>query len=154
MSSAALNEGNPKLPTVQETQQAKESSRLLAACVGHGKSARIKVFNGDDQPIDVPVVALRMLVDILAMMAKGDAVTVVPTHAVLTTQQAANYLNVSRPFFVGLLERKEIPYVKVGSHRRVSFTDVLAYKERTRIERERAMDELTAQAQEDGLGYQ
>lgn len=142
----------PTLPTEQEAKLARESSRLLAACIGHGERARLKVIDGN-QEVDVPVSALRMLVDILAQMADGNAVTIVPYHAELTTQQAADFLNVSRPHLVGLLERNELPYRKVGSHRRILFKDLVEFQQRSRVERKKALDELAAQAQELQQGY-
>jgi excisionase family DNA binding protein len=152
MNTAVLRDDSPKLPTDLEALQAKESSRLLAACIGKGQTARIKVYSGDQQ-IDVPVSALRMLVDILTQMAEGNAVTVVPTHAVLTTQQAADFLNVSRPFLIGLLENREIPFEKVGTHRRIAFAELVKYRERSKSAREAAMNELAAEAQELNMGY-
>lgn len=152
MTAASLRSLPPTLPTEQEVRLARDSSRLLAACIGRGDSARLKVIDGD-QEITVPVSALRMLVDILAQMAEGHAVTIVPYHAELTTQQAADFLNVSRPYVVGLLERNELSYRKVGSHRRILFQDLVAYQQRSRIKRKQALDELAAQAQELGLGY-
>lgn len=142
----------PTLPTEREAKVARESSRLLAACIGQGELARLQVIDGN-QEVDVPVSALRMLVDILAQMAEGNAVTIVPYHAELTTQQAADFLNVSRPHLVGLLERNELPYRKVGSHRRILFKDLVEFQQRSRIERKKALDELAVQAQELGLGY-
>jgi hypothetical protein len=113
-----------QLPTAQEARLAGESSRLLAACIGHGAAARLRVIDGD-QEIEVPVSALRMLVDILAQMARGNAVSIVPIHAELTTQEAADFLNVSRPFLVALAggRRAAVPQGRHASPRDVQGSD-------------------------------
>ena len=140
----------PVLPNPQDAELARTSSRLLAACIGQGQTARLRVIDGDSE-IEVPVSALRMLVDILANMAEGNAINLVPIHAELTTQQAADFLNVSRPYLVGLIDRDELPHHKVGTHRRVLFRDLLAYRERQLKQSREAFAEMAADAQKQGF---
>lgn len=134
----------------EESELARTSSRLLAACIGHGKTARLRVIDGNGV-IEVPVAALRMLVDILTNMAAGNAMSLVPIHAELTTQQTADFLNVSRPYVVGLLERGELAHHKVGTHRRVRFSDLMAYKQAQLSKSKARLVELAKLDQELGL---
>jgi len=103
--------------------------------------------------VSIPTSALRLLLDVLTEIGQGNAVSIIPIHAELTTQEAADVLNVSRPFLVQLLEKGDIPFHKIGTHRRVRYQDVIAYKNRIDAERRKALDELAAQAQELGMGY-
>lgn len=86
-------------------------------------------------------------------MAKGKAVSVIPSDAEITTQQAADILNVSRPHVVKLLEDGVIPFHKVGSHRRIKLKDVERYRQNKADEREEHLSELADQAQELNMGY-
>jgi excisionase family DNA binding protein len=144
-------------PTPDDTQLAQESSRRLTrflAAKGR-KPLRVRIAP-DDEPeetIAIPLSAFRLLNDILTEMAKGNAVTLIPVNAELTTQQAADLLNVSRPFLVEQLEKGVIPYRKVGTHRRIQFNELMAYKHTMDRNRLKALDELSAQAQELDMGY-
>jgi excisionase family DNA binding protein len=139
-------------PSDEDRRIAAESSRQLAALIGKGDKAQLRLIEGDEV-ITVPVSAMRMLVDILAHMAEGEAVTIIPQDAELTTQQAADFLNVSRPFIVKILEEGKLDFHKVGTHRRVYFRDLVAYKEQSMSERQKALEELAKQAQELNMGY-
>lgn len=145
------------VPSDQETEEAKVSSRILSPRIQRNRPLTLRVLDENarekEVTITLPAKAARLLLDILVQMAEGKAVTILPTHAELTTQQAADLLNVSRPFFVQLIESGEIPFRKVGTHRRVLLNDVMAYKERTDVAREKSLDELTELSQELGLGY-
>ena len=103
--------------------------------------------------IALPDEAVRVLVRVLAHMADGDAVTVLPVHAELTTQEAADFLSVSRPHVVKLVEMGALPFRKVGTHRRVLLSDLLEYQQRDQARRRAVLDELTREAQELGLDY-
>lgn len=145
------------VPTEEDTILAKKSSQTLSTYTGDNHPYRtIKLIqdNATTEAITIPATAFHLLVDILAQMAQGNAVTLIPVNAELTTQEAADILNVSRPYLVGLLESGEIPYRKVGTRRRVRYQDVLNYKNHIDTLRMQALDELTAQAQALNMGYE
>ncbi|MBO0611794.1 helix-turn-helix domain-containing protein [Thiothrix fructosivorans] len=141
-----------QIPTQEDAALAVESSRLLAACIGKGESACLRLHDGNDV-MQVPVKAIRLLVEILDAMARGDAVSLIPIHRELTTQEAANILNVSRPYLVKLIESGEIPFHKNGVRRKVLFKDLMEYKQKRDRESMVLLDELTAEAQELDMGY-
>jgi excisionase family DNA binding protein len=141
-------------PSVQEAALARSSGESLARLIRKNGALTLKVTDADrEQPIDLPPGAVLLLMDILEAMAAGRGITLIPENAELTTVQAADVLNVSRPFLIKLLEEKVLPYRKVGAHRRIRMEDVMAYKARIDADREAVLDQLVAEAQEHDMGY-
>ena len=111
-------------------------------------AASLSVVSGDDETdLEVPVDVLRLLAHMLAETATGNAVAVSPVEAELTTQQAADLLNVSRPYLVKLLDERRIPFRRVGNRRRVLLADVTAFKHMDESERRAIAAELSAEAE-------
>ncbi len=106
------------------------------------------IHGGDDKPVRLAPAIAELMIDLLGHVARGDMVTIIPTGAMLTTQQAADILNVSRPHLSKLLKAGEIPFIPVGSHRRIMHADLMAYKERRDAARNAALDELARLGQE------
>jgi excisionase family DNA binding protein len=145
------------LPEAREVKAAIEGQRALAAFLTtRFETQHIQIFDEQNEAhrVELPTAALRLLIDILGALAEGNAVKVVPVHAELTTQEAADLLNVSRPHLVKLLETGELSYHKTGKHRRVRFADLMDYKARRDTASEQAMTLLAAQAQALRTGYE
>jgi len=143
-------------PLEKEVEAAVQGQRELASLLSTKfETQRIDIFDKEDKPhsLVLPTSALRLLVDILGELAIGNAVKVVPVHAELTSQEAADLLNVSRPHLVKMLEDGAIPFTKTGRHRRVRFSDLMAFKQRRDEKSQEAMEALAQQAQELGMGY-
>jgi excisionase family DNA binding protein len=143
-------------PSEADALLARESSRRLAARkFGRRSSVRIQLLDDgrEAETVAVPTSALRLFLHLLTEMSQGNAVTLIPSHAELTTQQAADLLNVSRPYLVKLLDEGKIPCRTVGKYRRVRFDDLMAYKRKDDEARAKVLDQLTAEAQELGIGY-
>ncbi|MGO4762582.1 helix-turn-helix domain-containing protein [Cupriavidus sp. 2KB_3] len=145
------------LPLEGEVQAAVRGQRALAAFLAtRVETQRIQIFdeNNEAHQIELPTSALRLLLDILAELANGNAVKIVPVHAELTTQEAADILNVSRPHLVKLLEDGVLPFHRTGKHRRVRFADLMAYKAVRAETSDAAMDALAREARDLGMGYE
>lgn len=140
----------PVAPTQDESELAQTSSRQLARFTRQNLPIRIE---GTGECITLPASAVRLLTELLSAMAEGNAVTLIPVHAELTTQQAADLLGVSRPFLVRKLDDGVIPFRKVGTHRRVLFSDLMKYKRSMQENRTQALEELTAEGQQMDMGY-
>ena len=142
----------PKLPSEAEVILAKETSRVLAARLHAPDPLRVRLLDGPGEgTIKLPASAVQMLVRILEEMARGNAVTLIPVHAELTTQEAADMLNISRPSLIQILDEGKIEYRKVGTHRRVRFEALMAYKRQADADRRAVLAELAAYDQELGI---
>jgi excisionase family DNA binding protein len=144
----------PVAPSAADTLVARESARRLVGTPAKANGTvrlRVEEPGGTSQPITVPSAAFRLLLTILSEMANGNAVRVIPHHAELTTGEAAELLNVSRPYVVRLLDEGQIPFYRVGTHRRVLFKDVVAYREQHYRARSAVLDQMAAIDQELGL---
>ena len=145
----------PLLPSEVDIELAKESSRALSMILATKEVVQKVTIQSDGEKtkVELPMSAFRLFIDILANLSQGNAVQVVPVHAEITTQEAADLLMVSRPYFIKLLDENKIPYRKVGTHRRIRYSDLLEFKNNEEQLRESALDELAAQAQKLGMGY-
>lgn len=141
-------------PTAQDAAIARISGQFLSRYARKEQPLSFRVIDDErEEPIKLPVGAVRLLIDILEAMAAGRGVTIIPENAELTTVQAAEVLNVSRPYLIKLLEEHALPHRKVGKHRRIRMEDVMAYKKALDQEREQVLDQLVADAQEQNMGY-
>jgi len=147
--STQVSEKPTILPSQEDSELAQTASRELA----RKQPSELRIRLDDGQELALPKAATRLITHLLTEMAQGNAVTIIPVHANLTTQEAADYLNVSRPFLIGLLESGKIEHHKIGTHRRVRFLDLVKYKEATEKRRREIMDDLAAQSQAEEMGY-
>ena len=150
------------LPTAGESAMARESSQRLSHLLGGLKvpgetsspSGPIEIeirLDGEHEVVALPSAALLLLNEILTQMAQGNAISILPQKIELTTMQASSILNVSRPYFIGLLDKGDIPHHKVGTHRRVLLEDVMRYKRDVDEKRLSSLRQLSELSEELGL---
>jgi len=148
-----------ELPDDQATRQAADAVRPLKSFLReHPDSvAHIQIAgedpNEDPTTITVPAAAVRVLAEVLDELSDGNAVAVAPVQAELTSQQAADLLNVSRPYLIKLLDGDQIPYRRVGNRRKILLSHLLAYRRRDEAHRRHVADRLTQEAERIGLAY-
>lgn len=143
-------------PTTADTQLSALSSQILTQSLQTpGSSHHIKIVapDGIEQDVEIPALAVNLLGEILTQIAQGNTVSIMPIQAELTTQEAANLLNISRPHLITLIDRGDLVCRKVGKHRRILFADLVAYKQQKYQQRSAALDELAAISQELNMGY-
>ena len=140
---SATNRRPPQIPSDEESAQAKEAGRQLARLMPEGeRPLRLVTEDNRHEMISIPPGAVRLFLDILTQLGQGRPVTIVPGKVELTTQEVADYLNVSRPYVVKLIESGKLPARLVGTRRRVSFADLIKFDEEDRKTRRAALDEL------------
>ena len=142
-------------PSAQDAAMARISGQVLSRHTRLERPLTLRLREAEQENIiELPAGAVSLLKDILEAMAAGRGVVIIPENAELTTVEAAEVLNVSRPFLIKLLNEGAIPHRKVGKHRRVRMEDVMAYKRKIDQEREAILDQLVLDAQEQGMGYE
>ena len=142
----------PTLPSEAEAALAKETSRVLSSRGQTEEPLKLRILDDPAKgTLKVPASAVRMLVHILDEMARGNAVTLIPVRAELTTQEAADMLNISRPSLIQLLNDGKIEFRRVGTHRRIRLKGLTAYKRRADADRRAALAELAAYDRELGI---
>ena len=145
---------NQLIPPTQDAKSMRLISQKLAKhdAVNGALSLHLSESGQQAESIELPNKVVEPLLEILKIMASGQGVTILPANTELTTVEASEILNVSRPYLIKLLEEKAIPYRKVGKHRRILMEDVMEYKKSITATQE-VLNQLTEEAQENGLGY-
>lgn len=149
MSTTALR----AMPTQLDETQQETARQLLGVLRRPTPSGRVSLVSPGESPttIELPAEVYRLLLDILSHLADGDAVTVAPIHAEVTTQQAAELLNVSRPYLIKILDQDELPYHRVGNRRKLALRDVLAYRRQLIAQHKERVDEHLRDSDDLGL---
>jgi excisionase family DNA binding protein len=147
------------LDSKEELELAKAAQHCIVSALDHSHALSIAIVEDGIERLEqspllrLPPKVLRLFADVLGSLAQGKAVAIMPKELDVTTQEAAMFLNVSRPYLVRLLEEGKIAYHKVGTHRRVRFEDVVRYKEDRQKVSQDALQKLADQAQELNMGY-
>jgi excisionase family DNA binding protein len=155
MAALAIDMDALQEPTAEDIGAARRAARQLSSLNNSNKAVRISVTpsDGDEapEPISLPSNVFRTLVKLLVEIGNGNAVQVVPVKAELTTQQAADYLNVSRPYLIKLLENGTLGYRMVGTHRKVEAREVMSYRDKMACDRSTALSRMVDLDEELGL---
>ena len=140
------------LPSKTDMELARVAQRCIMEALDRSKAVKIKLEseNGDIPPIELPPASLRLIGQLLGLMSEGKPFTLMPEKQELTTVEAANFLNVSRPFVIKEIDAGRIPHRMVGSHRRILLTDLFEYAKQMQASREAALDDLSQLSQDLG----
>lgn len=138
-----------------ETEMVKAAERLIMACLDHSRAATITIESDDGSTpsVRVPPQVLRVLGQALGLMARHQPIMLIPEKQELSTVEAANFLNVSRPFVIKEIEEGRLNHRMVGTHRRILFSDLMTYAKAMRARQQQALDKMAENARELGLEY-
>lgn len=150
-----VREVSSPLLSQKDQEMARAAQRCIVAALDHSRAASITVTTdtGEHPTVELPPAALKLIGRLLGAMSQGRPITLVPTEQELTTVEAANFLNVSRPFVIKEMEAGRLAYRKVGSHRRIAFEDLLEYAQQMRARQANALERMAENARELGLDY-
>jgi excisionase family DNA binding protein len=137
--------------TVLPPKDGSDLARFARGLEGIPGSTKARLVGPDGSYLDIPDELYSVLRDAVMALSQGMAISIAPHNTMLTTQEAADLLNISRPTLVRLLTDGEIPHTMRGRHRRVMLRDILDYQDRTRQDRRRSLDEMAADAEDDDL---
>lgn len=145
----------PPALTEQEREMVKAAERLIMTSLDHSRAATITIESDDGSApsVAVPPQMLRVIGQTLGMMARRQPVVLMPEKLEFSTVEAANYLNVSRPFVIKEIEAGRLAHRMVGTHRRILFADLLKYAEQMRSSQQSALDRMAEDARNLGLEY-
>jgi excisionase family DNA binding protein len=133
----------PTLDIIEGEERDRAEAKRIGAILPQARTKTLTLFTGPDQrPLELPAAVCRTLLAAVKILSRGDAIAIGAVHH-LTTTEAADLLGVSRQYLIRLIDRGELPHELVGRHRRLRLGDVLAYKSRRAIERQKALSELT-----------
>ena len=139
----------------RETEMVKTAERMIMACLDHSRAATITIESddGSSPSVQVPPQILRVLGQTLGLMARHQPIGLVPEKQELSTVEAANFLNVSRPFVIKEIEAGRLIHRMVGTHRRIRFADLMDYTKTMRAQQQAALDKKADNARELGLDH-
>ena len=148
-------EVTPPPLNAKDMEMVRVAQRCIMASLDHSRAAAITLTtdSGEHPTVEVPPAALKLIGQLLGAMSEGRPVVLMPTEQELTTVEAANFLNVSRPFVVKEMEDGRLAHRKVGTHRRIALEDLMAYTQKMRGQQAGALERLAQNARELGLEY-
>lgn len=145
----------PPAMSAEDAEMARAAQRCIMAALDHSRAASITLTGdaGNQPVIQVPPQALKVIAQVLGAMSERRPIVLMPSKQEVSTVEAANFLNVSRPFVIKEIEQGRLPHRMVGTHRRIAFDDLLQYAEKMRARQQSALDRMADNARELGLDY-